>query len=82
MSADPAGKGPSKAGASVRAPSTPLAGGQEAWPEAPAVAAQAKPAPLLASPPLPIACGCGAFRTATLSEEGNGLIGAGRGYAR
>jgi hypothetical protein len=82
MSADPAGKGPSKAGASVRAPSTPLAGGQGRRPEAPSVAAQAKAAPLLASPPLPIACGCGAFHTATLSEEGDDLNGAGQEYAR
>jgi len=80
MSADPAGKGPSKAGASVRTPSTLLAGGQGHRPEAPSVAVQANLAPLSVSPPLPLACGCGAFHTAALSES-DGLVGAGRGDA-
>ena len=86
MSADPAGKGPSKAGASVRTPLTSLAGGQGACPEAPAVAAQAKPALLLASPPLPsVARSRHPFHTARgarLFARGSSAIAAGFGGAR
>jgi len=43
---------------------------------------EGNPEPLLESPPLPLACGCGAFHTATLSEESDDLNGAGQEYAR
>ena len=51
-------------------------------PEAPTVAAQASPEPMLESPPLPIACGGDPFhraRSARVFESGDGLMAAGRG---
>ena len=86
MSVDPAGKGRSKAGASVRAPSTLLAGGQGHRPEALSVPVQGNPEPMLESPPLPsVARSRHPFHTprgARLFAWGSSAIAAGFGGAR